>query len=215
MMTKPDFRKPAPEGVVELTDIGTGTGNGMVVLDDGSLMMVVGSHCHISTDGGQTWTPILPSDLASSYSPPRLRRIPSTGDLLCVWNQVSRDEIKRGYRRGRLSTAISRDSGASWERFKTIEVSDGMEDVERVVPQEPITPVVGLPDVGTLPEGFATFDYPNVWFAGDKVYLTYHRSWVEVDEDAGEAVTLGERKEKARKPREMVLRIYPLAEFYR
>ena len=66
-----------------------------------------------------------------------------------------------------------------------------MEDVERVVPQEPITPVVGLPEVGTLPEGFATFDYPNVWFTGDKVYLTYHRSWVEVDEDAGEAVTSG------------------------
>ena len=153
--------------------------------------------------------------MASSYSPPRLRQIPSTGDLLCVWNQVSRDEIKRGYRRGRLSAAISRDSGASWERFKTIEVSEGMEDVERVAPQEPITPVVGLPDVGMLPEGFATFDYPNVWFTGDKVYLTYHRSWVEVDEDAGEAVTLGERKGKARKPREMVLRIYPLAEFYR
>lgn len=168
-----------------------------------------------SEDGGQTWTPILPSDLASSYSPPRLRRIPSTGDLMCVWNQVSRDEIKRGYRRGRLSAAISRDSGASWERFKTIEVSDGMEDVERVVPQEPITPVIGLPEVGTLPEGFATFDYPNVWFANDKVYLTYHRSWVEVDEDAGEAVTLGERKGRARKPREMVLRTYPLAAFYR
>ena len=168
-----------------------------------------------SEDGGQTWTPILPSDLASSYSPPRLRRIPSTGDLLCVWNQVSRDEIKRGYRRGRLSAVISRDSGASWERFKTIEVSEGMEDMERVVPQEPITPVVGLPELGTLPEGFATFDYPNVWFANDKVYLTYHRSWVEVDEDAGEAVTLGERKGRARKPREMVLRIYPLAAFYR
>ena len=276
MAAKPDFRKPAPEGVVEQTGIGTGSGNGMVVLDDGSLMIIMGSRCHISTDGGQTWgeprplnceamgspsnlsciklqsgklalahrgreeagrgtemfnwnpfylsvsedggqtwTPILPNDLASSYSPPRLRRIPSTGDLLCVWNQVSRDEIKRGYRRRRLSAAISRDSGASWEWFKTIEVSDGMEDVERVVPQEPITPVVGLPEVGTLPEGFTTFDYPNVWFAGDKVYLTYHRSWVEADEDAREAVTLGERKGRARKPGEMVLRIYPLAEFYR
>ena len=31
MAAKPDFRKPAPEGVVEQTGIGTGTGNGMVV----------------------------------------------------------------------------------------------------------------------------------------------------------------------------------------
>ena len=37
MAAKPDFRKPAPEGVVEQTGIGTGSGNGMVVLDDGSL----------------------------------------------------------------------------------------------------------------------------------------------------------------------------------
>ena len=47
MAAKPDFRKPAPEGVVEQTGIGSGTGNGMVALDDGSLIMVVGSHCHI------------------------------------------------------------------------------------------------------------------------------------------------------------------------
>ena len=45
MAAKPDFRKPAPEGVVEQTGIGTGSGNGMVVLDDGSLMMIMGSRC--------------------------------------------------------------------------------------------------------------------------------------------------------------------------
>jgi hypothetical protein len=167
-----------------------------------------------SGDGGETWTPVLPSDLAASYSPPRLRRIPDTGDLLCVWNQVSRDETRRGYRRGRLSSAISKDSGASWEHFKTIEVSAGMDDVERIPPQVPITPVIGLPEVGALPEDFATFDYANVWFAADKVHLTYHRSWVEADEDGGQAVTLGERKGTAKKPRETVLRVYPLSWFY-
>ena len=55
MAAKPNFRKPASEGVVEQTGIGTGTGNGMVALDNGSLVMVVGSRFHISTDGGQTW----------------------------------------------------------------------------------------------------------------------------------------------------------------
>ncbi len=158
-----------------------------------------------SEDEGLTWTPVVPSDLASSYSPPRLRRIPHTGDLLCVWNQVSRDEIKRGYRRGRLSAAISRDSGASWEHVKTIEVSAGLDDVDRLPPPHPITPVIALPELGSLPEGFATFEYANVWFSSDKVYLTYQRSWVEADD--GEQGT-------ARRPREAVLRIYPLEWFY-
>ena len=63
MAAKPDFRKPAPEGVVEQTGIGTGTGNGMVALDNGSLMMVVGSHCHISTDGGQIWGRVAVAEL--------------------------------------------------------------------------------------------------------------------------------------------------------
>ena len=167
-----------------------------------------------SEDGGETWSPIVPSDLASSYSPPRLRRIPSTGDLLCVWNQVSRDEIKRGYRRGRLSAALSMDNGASWEHFKTIEVSAGMEDVERISPPYPITPVIALPELGTIPEDFATFDYANVGFSGDKVYLMYHRSWIEAEEDTPQAVTLGERHGTVRKPGEIVLRIYPLEWFY-
>jgi hypothetical protein len=157
-----------------------------------------------SEDEGVTWTPIVPSDLASSYSPPRLRRIPNSGDLLCVWNQVSRDEIKRGYRRGRLSVALSRDSGASWEQVKTIEVSAGLEDVDRLPPSHPITPVVALPELGTLPEGFSAFEYANAWFSGESVYLTYRRSWVDADE----------RQETARRPGEVVLRIYPLEWFY-
>ncbi len=169
-----------------------------------------------SEDSGETWSPILPTDLMSSYSPARLRRVPSTGDLICVWNQVSRDEIKRGYRRGRLSAAISKDSGASWEGFQTIEVSEGMEDVPRIIPQFPTSPVIGLPDLGVLPDGFATFDYPNIWFSGDQVFLHYSRSWIEADEDSQEAVTLGERHHgTAKKPREMVLRIYPLDAFYK
>ena len=187
---------------------------------DGRLMLLARSTVgrlvqSYSEDGGENWTLVLPSDLAASYSPPRLRRIPSTGDLLCVWNQVSRDEIRKGYRRGRLSAAISKDSGASWAHFKTIEVSGGMEDVDRVPSQYPITPLIALPEVGTLPDDFATFDYPNVWFDHDQVYLMYHRSWVEGDEDAQKATTLGERHGTAKKPGETVLRVYPLPWFYR
>ena len=66
-----------------------------------------------SRDDGKTWGAVKPTELTSSYSPSRLRRIPQTGDLICVWNQVSHAEIRRGYLRGRLSAAISRDSGAT------------------------------------------------------------------------------------------------------
>jgi hypothetical protein len=168
-----------------------------------------------SSDGGERWTAVRPTELAASYSPPRLRRIPATGDLICVWNQVSREEIRRGHRRGRLSAAISRDSGESWEHFKTIEVSAGLADVEQIAPEYPIIPVIGLPDVGVLPDDFATFDYANVCFAGDRVFLIYHRSWVDSGPEARQARTLGERgRGEAGKPREGVIRSYPLDWFY-
>ncbi len=112
--------------------------------------------------------------------------------------------------------AISKDSGASWENFKTLEVSEGIEDVERILPEYPITPVIGLPDVGQVPDGFVTFDYANVCFAADKVYVIYHRSWVAPAPEAEEAETLGERIYYGNtvKPAELVLRIYPLEWFY-
>ena len=49
-----------------------------------------------------------------------------------------------------------------------------------------------------LPADEALFDYPNVCFAGDKVYIMYGRAWPEE----------GQWK------RESVLRIYPLEWFY-
>ncbi len=156
-----------------------------------------------SSDGGESWTAVRPTELASSYSPPRLRSIPQTGDLICVWNEVSGEEIRRGYRRGRLSVAISEDSGESWGHFKTIEVSEGLEDVEPVQPDAAIKWVRGRDDVGELPEGFSVFRYANVCFAGDKVYILYAREWLE---ERGE--------DEAGMAREQVLRIYPIEYFY-
>ena len=139
--------------------------------------------------------------------------IPATGDLLCVWNQTSREEIRRGYRRGRLSAALSRDSGATWEQFRTIEVSAGMEDVDRIQPEHPIEPVIGLPDLGQLPDDFAVFRYPNVRVIGDRVFILYAREWFELaggaksgfEDEGSSEVVLG---------RDDVLRSYPLAYFY-
>ncbi len=158
-----------------------------------------------SRDGGVTWGAIRPNELACSYSPPRLVSIPETGDLMCVWNQVSREEIRRGYRRGRLSVAISEDSGASWKNFKTVEVSAGLEDIDRILPESPIIPVIGLPDVGQIPDDFAVFRYPNVGFAEDKVYLMYAREWFYTDAESPNEVKMNA---------ELVLRIHPLDDFY-
>ena len=157
-----------------------------------------------SSDGGLTWTPVEPTVLPSSYSSARLRRIPKTGDLMCVWNQVSPEEIRRGYRRGRLSAAISTDSGRTWGHFKTLELSGGLEDVDRVEPG-PIEMVVrARKDVGELPDDFAYFHYANVRFVGDKVYIMYGRS-----------TPLAGIAERELYKDEQVLRIYPLEWFYR
>ena len=87
-----------------------------------------------STDGGDHWNVVVPSDLSSSESPALMGTLPKTRDLLIIWNQISREEI----RRGRISSAISIDGRHSWGKFKTLELSEGLEDRDRVPPEFPI-----------------------------------------------------------------------------
>ena len=187
------------------------TGDGRVLfLARSTVGRLVASY---SRDGGATWSAVRPTELAGSYSPPAVTSIPATGDLLCVWNQTSREEIRRGYRRGRLSAAISRDSGATWEQFRTIEVSAGMDDVERIPPEYPIIPVIAVPDLGQLPDDFAVFRYPNVRVIGDRAFILYAREWFALaggassgfEDESSSEVVLG---------CEDVLRSYPLQYFY-
>jgi hypothetical protein len=156
-----------------------------------------------SADRGITWNTLLAAELANSGSPPRLRRIPSTGDLLCVWNQVSHEEIRRGYRRGRLSAAISQDNGATWTNFRNLELSAGLEPADRVAPEYPIRMVRARDYVGHLPDAWAYFHYSNVCFVGDKVYVMYLRG----------APLLGIAEQNLDK-QEHVLSVYPLDWFY-
>jgi len=86
-----------------------------------------------SCDNGDTWTPPEPSLFISPHSPLSMKRIPKTGDLLAVWNDVSdRWEMpKKKYIDGRvedsswgrtpLVTAISKDEGKTWKKEKIIE----------------------------------------------------------------------------------------------
>ena len=68
-----------------------------------------------SKDKGQTWTAAKKSNITSPTSPASIAGIPSTGDLLLVWNNTV-DE-----KRTPLNIAISKDEGKTWSHTKTLE----------------------------------------------------------------------------------------------
>lgn len=98
----------------------------VVELTDGRVLMFcrtnAGSQyvCH-SEDKGETWSQLAPSDIKSPLSPATMERIPSTGDLLLLWNDHSDiPENLRG-KRTPLRAAISQDDGQTWIHVKTLE----------------------------------------------------------------------------------------------
>ena len=154
-----------------------------VELNDGRLLMMgrtgLGRFFQTySEDRGETWTNPQPTELACYPSPCALKRLP-TGDLLVVWNQISRWECMIGLYRHRLSCAISRDEGKTWEHHKNLE---SLDDVDYVEPDP-----VGIVMVGKYTQpvdrqryhkapGPLRFDYPSVAFKDDKVIVTYGMS---------------------------------------
>jgi sialidase-1 len=94
---------------------------------DGSLLMLCrtdrGSQFRsTSDDGGATWAPAGPTDLASPLSPASVARVPKTGDLLLVWNDHSPaglDPKVKG-KRTPLTVAVSKDDGRTWAARKTL-----------------------------------------------------------------------------------------------
>jgi hypothetical protein len=119
-----------------------------------------------------------PTSLAGSYSPCTVQRIAKTGDLLLVWNQVSGDEIRAGYRRGRLSSAISKDDGKTWQHFRTVD-RVVLPPAGRVEPDPQPRMARGLDYVGVLPEDYGAVDYPTVEIVDDTVFLFWYRVVVQ------------------------------------
>jgi RNA polymerase sigma factor RpoD-like protein len=104
---------------------------GVVELKDGRIMMLMrasGGYQYLSysEDGGETWGPPHASALASPISPASIKRLPSTGDLLLVWNDHSRIPSSLRNRRVPLSVAISQDEGQTWQHIKVLEGNLGL-----------------------------------------------------------------------------------------
>ncbi|WP_145076931.1 sialate O-acetylesterase [Aureliella helgolandensis] len=92
---------------------------GILELNSGRLMMWFRTNAGeqyqcFSDDEGETWGATQPMGLASPTSPASIERIPSTGDLLAVWNDLSHLEVEQRKLRTPLAVAISQDEGQSW-----------------------------------------------------------------------------------------------------
>ncbi|MFN0165914.1 MAG: sialidase family protein [Bryobacteraceae bacterium] len=168
----------------------------LVERKDGSLLLVARSltgrlYEASSEDRGHSWWPgAKPMSLMSSYSPARICRLPKTGDLMIVWNQQSRAEIRKGYRRSRLSTAISRDEGRTWEHFKNLEAIRNHADRNFLPPDPDLSNVVGDDWVGELPGDYANFHYPSLAVVGEEVFVYYGWNTYKVGEKDGQKTVL-------------------------
>ena len=96
---------------------------GVVELKDGSVMMHIRTqlarvYSAQSSDQGLTWSEPEPMMLLCPESPTAMARIPSTGDLLVVFNNTF--DPTRRIRRP-LTSAISPDEGRTWKHFRNFE----------------------------------------------------------------------------------------------
>ena len=92
---------------------------------DGRVLMLTrtgmgGQYQSVSSDGGEHWTEPKPSALVGTAAPVSLSRMPSTGDILAVWNHNP-----GGGPRTPLTAALSKDEGKTWEAFRNIEEKPG------------------------------------------------------------------------------------------
>jgi len=111
-------------------------------LADGRLLMTMrttagGQYFAYSSDGGETWTKPTLSPLRGTCSPAAIQRIPGTGDILAIWTYGLAGRTP-------LVSAVSHDSGRTWEHLKLVEQSR-----------------------------YHGYGYTSITFVRDLVYLTY------------------------------------------
>lgn len=100
----------------------------VIELNDGRLMMLIRNQLGFvgrsySEDGGETWSAMQSLGIKGPEAPATVRRIPSTGDLLLIWNNTYTEGAGHGGRRTPLTAAISHDEGQSWQVVKNLETN--------------------------------------------------------------------------------------------
>ncbi|NWG12234.1 MAG: exo-alpha-sialidase [Acidobacteria bacterium] len=126
----------------------------VVELKDGRLLMFVRTYVKsfyksYSNDKGATWSELTDSGVQAPGSTPVLARIPSTGDLLLLFNYGDQDEILGKWPRNRLASAVSFDEGRN---FTSVRILDGSRNFPGRMTQ------------------------PNVTFLGEKALIFYPKS---------------------------------------
>jgi len=99
---------------------------GVAEFFDGSGLMIIRTklgriYTARSADGGDTWSIPVASSLVSPPSPATVAKIPSTDDLLIVWNDNPAGASARWQDRTPLTSAVSRDGGETWVNRKNLE----------------------------------------------------------------------------------------------
>jgi sialidase-1 len=99
-----------------------------IELKDGRVLMIFRTQLgHIgaaySEDGGDTWSEPASWGVRAPEAPATLRRIPSTGDLLLIWNDTFVEGAGHGGKRSPLTVALSQDEGKTWIHKKNLEES--------------------------------------------------------------------------------------------
>ena len=97
-----------------------------IELKDGRVLMLTrtgmgGQFQSVSADGGATWSDPTLSQLVGTAAPVSLSRVPTTGDLLAVWNHNPDTADAHNRNRTPLTSAVSRDEGQTWGSFRNIE----------------------------------------------------------------------------------------------
>ena len=123
---------------------------------DGSLLVMLRSTLGRlfqaeSRDRGESWSDPSESALIAPQSEACLKRMPSTGDLLLLWNYTlpyameKEGSLMTHHPRNPLTAAVSTDDGETWGNFRNIENRIGYSSA-----------------------------YPNVYFDGGEALVTYY-----------------------------------------
>ena len=124
----------------------------VVELRDGRVLMILRTQLgsigrSYSKDGGETWSEMESLGVRAPEAPATLRRIPSTGDLLLIWNDTFTPGAGHGGLRTPLTVALSSDEGETWRLTRKLET-----DATR------------------------TFSYPSLVFVRDRAVMSYWES---------------------------------------